>query len=113
MSTNTVSTENNFGKTSSRFVEDGSYLRLKNVSLSYNIPAKYLGYTRIIKGLKATVGAQNVLTLTKYKGYDPEVGAYVGTGAGGGTNGGNQAIGIDFGRYPITPMYTATISVNF
>lgn len=113
MSTNPVSSENNFGKTSSRFVEDGSYLRLKNVSLSYNVPAKYLGYTRIVKGLKATVGAQNIVTLTKYKGYDPEVGSYVGTGASGGVNGGNQAIGIDFGRYPITPMYTATISVNF
>lgn len=110
---NTVANDNNNVKTSSRFVEDGSYLRLKNVSLSYNVPVKYLGYTKIIKAVKATIGVQNIYTLTHYTGYDPEIGAYVGTGAGGGVNGGNQAIGIDFGRYPITPMYTATISVNF
>ena len=58
------------------------------------------------------LGAQNLFTITDYTGYDPEIGAYVGTGASGG-NQGNQAIGIDFGRYPLTPMYTATVSVNF
>ncbi|MGE5521095.1 MAG: SusC/RagA family TonB-linked outer membrane protein [Candidatus Dadabacteria bacterium] len=109
ISNNAISQDNNFGKTNSRFVEDGSYLRLKNVSLSYNIPSKYLDYTKVVKGLRATVGAQNLYTLTHYKGYDPEVGAYVGTGSSGG----NQAIGIDFGRYPLTPMFTATLSVNF
>lgn len=109
MSNNPISTENNFGRTTSRFVEDGSYLRLKNVSLSYNVPVRLLGYTKVIKGLKATVSAQNLYTLTNYTGYDPEIGAYVGTGSSGA----NQAIGIDFGRYPLTPMYTATISVNF
>jgi hypothetical protein len=90
-------------------VEDCPYLRFKNVSLSYNVPAKFLGYAKVIKSLKATVGAQNLYTLTHYKGYDPEVGAYIGTGSSGG----NQAIGIDNGRYPSCPMYTATISVNF
>ncbi len=109
ISNNPVSNENNYGRITTRFVEDGSYLRLKNISLSYNLPFKYLNYTKVIKGLRATVGAQNLITLTKYKGYDPEVGAYVGTGASGG----NQAIGIDFGRYPLTRMYTATISVDF
>ena len=109
ISNNQISHENNYSKNSSRFVEDGSYFRLKNVSLSYNVPAKYLGYTKVIKGLRATVGAQNVFTITNYKGYDPEVGAYVGTGSSGS----NQAVGIDFGRYPLTPMFTATISVNF
>ena len=108
MSSNPVANENNYGKITTRFVEDGSYLRLKNISLSYNLPFKYLNYTKVIKGLRATIGAQNLFTLTKYKGYDPEVGAYVGTGASGG----NQAIGIDFGRYPLTRMYTATISVD-
>ena len=82
---------------------------MKNVSLSYNIPAKYLGYTKVIKGLKATVGVQNVFTITNYSGYDPEIGAYVGQGSSGQ----NQAIGIDFGRYPLTRIYTATINVNF
>ena len=109
MSNNQIANENNYSKISTRFVEDGSYLRLKNISLSYNLPAELLGYTKVIKGLRATLGAQNILTLTEYKGYDPEVGAYVGQGSSAQ----NQAIGIDFGRYPLTPMYTATISVNF
>lgn len=109
ISNNAVSSDNNFGRITDRFLEDGSYLRLKNISLTYNVPSKYLGYTKVIKGLRATVGVQNLYTFTSYEGYDPEVGAYVGTGASGG----NQAIGIDFGRYPLTPMYTTTISVNF
>lgn len=109
MSNNAISSDNNYGKITTRFVEDGSYIRVKNVTLSYNIPSKYLGYTKVIKGFRATIGAQNLITLTRYKGYDPEVGAYVGTGSSSG----NQAIGIDFGRYPLTRMYTATISVNF
>jgi hypothetical protein len=94
-------------------MEDGSYLRIKNISLAYNVPAKYLGYTKVIKNLKVGVAVQNLHTFTKYTGYDPEIGSYIGTGAAGGVNGGNQAIGIDFGRYPITPMYSATINVNF
>jgi hypothetical protein len=68
-----------------------------------------LGYARVIKGLKATIGVQNIYTWTKYTGYDPEIGAYVGTGAASN----NQASGIDFGRYPIAPMYTATVNINF
>jgi hypothetical protein len=106
---NQVSADNNFGRITDRFLEDGSYLRLKNISLTYSLPANILGYTKMIKGLRATVGVQNIYTWTNYSGYDPEVGAYVGQGSGNN----NQAIGIDFGRYPITPMYTATINVNF
>lgn len=109
ISNNQVSSDNNFGRITDRFLEDGSYLRLKNISLSYNVPSNVLGYSKVIKGMKATVGVQNLVTWTKYTGYDPEIGAYVGTGSAGN----NQAIGIDFGRYPITPMYNAAISVNF
>ncbi len=107
-----IASDNNYGKNNSRFVEDGTYVRLKNVSLSYNLPAKWLGYTKVVKEMRITMGAQNLFTWTKYTGYDPEVGAYIGTGSSGGGQG-NQAIGIDFGRYPLTPMYTATINVNF
>jgi hypothetical protein len=109
ISNNQISADNNFSRITDRFLEDGSYLRLKNISLSYSVPDKYLGYTKVIKGFKITLSAQNIATWTSYKGYDPEIGAYIGTGSGGN----NQAIGIDFGRYPITPMYTGTISVNF
>jgi len=109
ISNNQISSDNNYGKITDRFVEDGSYVRIKNISVSYNVPQKYLTRTKVIRGFKATIGAQNIYTWTKYKGYDPEVGAYVGMGSSAQ----NQAIGIDFGRYPLTPMFTASLSVNF
>lgn len=109
ISNNQISSDNNYGKITDRFVEDGSFVRLKNISLSYNLPNKVLSKLKVVKSLRATIGAQNLFTITKYKGYDPEVGAYIGTGASNA----NQAIGIDFGRYPLTRLYTATISVNF
>lgn len=99
----------NFARQTSKWVEDGSYLRLKNVSLSYTLPNSLMAKTKIVKGIKATVGAQNIVTITKYKGFDPEVGAYV--GANTYTN--NQAIGLDYGRYPLTPIYTFSLNVNF
>jgi TonB-linked SusC/RagA family outer membrane protein len=109
---NQIASDNNYARNSSRFVEDGSYVRLKNISLSYSVPDRILGYAKVIKGMRITLGAQNLVTWTKYTGFDPEVGAYVGAGASGGRTG-NQAIGIDFGRYPSVPMYNASISVNF
>lgn len=109
MTNNQLASDNNYARNTTRFVEDGSYLRLKNISLTYSLPSQYLGFTKLIKGLKATASAQNIYTLTNYSGYDPEIGAYVGTGSD--TN--NQAIGIDFGRYPLTPIYTLTINANF
>ncbi|GAB3412826.1 SusC/RagA family TonB-linked outer membrane protein [Niabella aquatica] len=109
ITTSGVASENNQNVVSSRFVEDGSYLRVKNISLSYSLPSKIINYTKILKGVRVGVGIQNVLTFTKYKGYDPEIGAYTGAGASSG----NQAIGLDFGRYPLTRMYNASISVNF
>ncbi len=99
----------NFARQTSKWVEDGSYLRLKNVSLSYTLPSSLVSKTKIVKGIKASVGAQNIATITKYKGFDPEVGAYV--GANTYTN--NQAIGLDYGRYPLTPIYTFSLNVNF
>jgi hypothetical protein len=64
---------------------------------------------KLVKGIRGTIGAQNIATLSGYSGFDPEVGSYVGANA----NGGNQAIGLDFGRYPLTPVYTFTVGVNF
>ena len=99
----------NYARITNRYVEDGSFVRLKNVSLSYSVPASLLAKTRVIKGVRATIGAQNLATITNYTGFDPEIGAYVGRDAGSN----NQAIGLDFGRYPLTPIYTFTLNVNF
>lgn len=77
-------------RNSSRFVEDGSYVRLKSITLSYNLLTaadKFKG----IRGLQLFVTGRNLITLTNYSGFDPEVNAY-----------GNSAVelGIDYGTYP-------------
>ena len=98
-----------YARITNNFVEDGSYIRLKNVTLGYNLPESILGKVKAVRGLRATVGVQNLATLTNYSGFDPEVGAYVGRDASNL----NQAIGLDYGRYPLTPIYTFGLNVNF
>ncbi|HVG14821.1 MAG TPA: TonB-dependent receptor, partial [Chitinophagaceae bacterium] len=98
-----------YSRITNKYIEDGSYIRLKNVSLSYNLPQTLIAKQKIVKGVRATVGAQNILTITDYSGFDPEVGAYVGRDASTAT----QAIGLDYGRYPLTPIYTFGLNVNF
>ncbi len=99
----------NFARQTSKWVEDGSYLRLKNVTLSYNIPASLISRQKLVRGVRASFGVQNLATITGYSGLDPEVGSY--TGVNAATSGG--AIGLDYGRYPLTPIYTFSLNANF
>jgi TonB-linked SusC/RagA family outer membrane protein len=94
---------------SSEFVEDGSYVRIKNIQLGYNVPKSVLAKQPVIQNARISLGVQNLATFTKYKGYDPEVGAYVGQNVGAG----DQLVGVDAGRYPLTRLYTFSIQVDF
>jgi hypothetical protein len=87
-------------------VEDGSYLKLKNVRLSYTVPDKYLGVQHIFRGVTASVQAQNLFTITKYKGLDPEVGMYNYKGV-------TNIVGMDEGRYPTTRSYSLSLTLDF
>ena len=88
---------------SSRFIESGSYLRLKNLSLGYNFPSAFL--TKLhIHSFKVYTNISNVFTITKYSGYDPEIGANVPNQSGYGSNALTQ--GVDWGRYPTPRIYT-------
>ena len=60
----------------SRMIEDASFLRLKNIQLSYTLPTSLLRKTKFIKGLKIYVGARNLWTITGYNGLDPEVAGF-------------------------------------
>lgn len=82
---------NNIVRVSDRFVENGSYLRLRNVELSYNLPLQKWG-SKNIKALQLYIGGQNLITFTKYSWWDPEVNSQ------GGGNSLNQ--GIDYNTYP-------------
>ena len=86
-------------KQSDYFIEDGSYLRLKNIQLSYSIPFKW----DWIQRLNLYVSAQNLLTFTNYSGLDPEVNAY----------GSDSTLGIDFNGYPMTKTISFGANITF
>lgn len=83
---------------SDRFIEDGSYLRLKNIQLAYNLPVQNLGLNKI-QSLQIYTSAQNLLTLTKYSGSDPEVNS--------------AGLGIDNKSYPMSKSITFGFRARF
>ena len=95
---------------SSRFLEDGSYLRLKNLQIGYNIPQKLVNRWRI-KNLRIYVTGQNLWTLTKYTGLDPEMNTSDNLNAE--KYRGDVAAGIDWGTYPSARSFIAGINLNF
>lgn len=90
----------NFGKPSTYFVEDGSYLKLRNIQLGFNLPAEYLGKVGL-KKLRVYVNANNLLTITKYSGFDPEIA------------GSNVARGVDYGQYPQVRTFGGGLEIQF
>jgi TonB-linked SusC/RagA family outer membrane protein len=95
---------------SSRFVEDGSFIRLKNIALGYNLPldiTEKLGMDRI----RLSVSAQNLLTFTNYSGLDPEA-SYFGSGGVNNVKS-NTAQGFDFGNYPTVKTVTFSLNASF
>lgn len=88
---------------SSRFIEDGSYLKLKNVKFSYTLPSA-ITRKALMERVTFYFSADNLLTWTKYKGYDPEV------NIGGGSS---TVMGIDQGSYPHSRTYTFGATVVF
>lgn len=88
---------------STRYLEDGSYIRIKTVTLGYNLPAKLMKNLKM-KAVKLYVTAQNLFTITKYSGFDPEVGTF-------GMD--NTRMGYDFGTYPSVKTYIFGASINF
>jgi len=90
---------------SNRFVENGSYLRLRNIKLAYNIPISSRWNPNWLSGAQIFISGQNLITLTKYSGWDPEVNSY------GGANSISQ--GIDYYTYPTTKTVTLGLNVQF
>ena len=89
---------------SDRFVEDGSFLRLRNIQLAYNFPVKKYGLTWL-SNFQMYISGQNLLTFTKYSWWDPDVNTY------GGSASINQ--GIDFYSYPSAKSVICGVKVNF
>jgi hypothetical protein len=89
---------------SDRFVEDGSYLRIQNVSLAYNLPQNWLRRAGI-GNVKLYMNLQNLYTFTNYSGFDPEIGTQ--------GNGRGRTTGVDQGRYPSPRIYTFGLNLTF
>lgn len=94
-------------KASTRWVYDGSFVRLKNLGLGYNLPSSVVSKWGISK-LRLYVSAQNIWTITGYEGYDPEVNYRT----SGGTNG-NRNLGLDYGSYPNAKSVTFGLNIGF
>ena len=99
----TTGDPNDNDRLSDRYIEDGSYLRVKNITLGYTFPKTFLQKTRI-ENLRVQVNIQNLLTFTKYTGYDPEIGASTAS---------VNVMGLDNGRYPSPTAYSLGVSVTF
>ena len=94
-------------KPSTRWVEDGSFIRLKNIALGYNLPTVATEKLKI-RSARIYVSAQNLLTFTDYTGFDPEVNYRT----SGSTNG-NRNLGLDYGSYPNAKSYTVGLNIGF
>jgi len=100
---------NNYDRHTTKFVEDGSYIRIKNISLSYSLPPSLISQLKYVKNVRLGGSIQNAWTITGYSGYDPEVGSYVGPNA----TTANAAEGVDYGRYPLAPVYSLNVGIDF
>lgn len=92
---------------STRFLEDGSFLRLKNITLAYNLPQQLLSRAKI-SSVKFFVTAQNLKTWTKYSGFDPEVSTFTSTNPAN-----NVSPGTDFLTYPQAKSWTFGLDLGF
>src|SRR5690606_11812113 len=87
----------NYSRVSSYFLEDADYLRLKNANISYTLSEKVLSKIKLSgKSVRFYINADNLITITKYSAFDPEVGNF----------------GVDEGRFPVSRMYSAGLNVS-
>lgn len=91
---------NNWKTASDFFVEDASFIRLRNLSIGYTLPANIVKYAKVSR-LRIYFTAENLFTFTKYKGFDPEIG------------GGVFSQGIDHGVYPQAKAFLTGINITF
>jgi TonB-linked SusC/RagA family outer membrane protein len=84
------------------YVEDGSFLRLRNIQLGYTVPKGWIGKAKMTS-LRLYVAANNLITLTHYQGFDPDIGAA----------GGTLSAGVDYGFYPQARTIMGGINLKF
>ena len=96
---------NENSRVSDRYIEDGSYLRIKNITLGYTFPKQWIKNLGL-ENVRLSCNIQNLWTITGYKGYDPEIGASTSDMNG-------YVYGLDNGRYPSPTVYSFGLNVTF
>ncbi len=96
----------NSNRVSTRYIEDGSFLRLNNATLGYTFPTQKLGGGNVIRDLRLSITGQNLLLFTNYSGFDPELNT-------GTSIDGIQSFGIDYFSYPRARTISLNLSVSF
>ncbi|OQP63252.1 SusC/RagA family TonB-linked outer membrane protein [Niastella vici] len=94
---------NNNTRNSDRYIEDGSYLRIQNISIGYNFPAKWINKAKM-SNARLYLSAQNIKTFTNYSGYDPEIGSF---------NKNVLSQNVDNGHYPNPRTITVGANIEF
>jgi hypothetical protein len=87
------------------FIEDASWVRLRSLSLSYNLPAKWLTSTKVLKGASISLTGNNLWLSTKFSGFDPESSSF--------NAGSNASEGFSGFTYPGVRSYLATVNIQF
>ena len=95
-----IGNSNKLTPNSSQYIEDGSYVKMRNISLSYRFPKNVISFADV----RVSVSAQNMLTFTKYKGYDPEISSSVGDDVNSG---------MDWFAYPNPKSFSFGISLTY
>jgi len=98
-----TNTNTNNTAMSDRYIEDGTYLRIQNITLGYRVPQNIAQKVKM-SSLRAYVSVQNLMTFTKYTGYDPEVGVY---------NNSIRLMNVDMGHYPNPRTIMCGVNVEF
>ncbi len=96
----------NANTVSTRFLEDGSFLRLNNATLAYNFRSDQLGLRDVFQNIRFSITGQNLFTITKYSGYDPEINT-------GSSTGGIQTFGVDYFTYPRARTFMVGLDLTF
>ena len=94
---------NDNDRISDRYIEDGSYLRVRNITLGYTLPAN-VARQWMLENIRVYANIQNLATITNYSGYDPEIGASTAS---------QNVFGLDNGRYPSPQVYSFGVSLSF
>ena len=96
----------NSNTVSTRYLENGAYMRLNNATLGYNLSAERLGLSHVFQSIRVSVTGQNLFTITDYSGFDPEINT-------GSTIAGISTFGIDYFTYPKARTFLIGLNVTF